>query len=119
MFRKRSKTHEEDVPSGTEVHRMAAFISFMELGWTPHSAALASLARHPFDDEAEPVSRDWEDVTRLASMAFTMQVRQMDDEAQVASLAADVLKGYRETAILSGEPYYSGRFDKTLEPETA
>ena len=98
-----------------DAHRGAAFREFaVGRAWPDRTAALAVMAIQPFD-AVEPVSRDWEVNTRAGAMAFWRQLRTLQDPGAVAALAREVLRGYRETAIAAGEPYYAGRYDELLD----
>ena len=111
MIRECNGLFEADV----EVHRGAAFREFaVGRAWPDRTAGLAVMAIQPFD-AVEPINRDWEINTRLAAMAFWLQLRTLHDPEAVASLARDVLSTYRDTAIAAGEPYYSRRYDNLLD----
>lgn len=110
-------THRCDEYSEVDVdaHRGAAFREFaVGRAWPDRTAGLAVMAIQPFD-AVEPINRDWEVNTRLAAMAFWRQLRTLHDPEAVSSLARDVLSTYRETAIATGEPYYSRRYDNLLD----
>ena len=110
MIRKCSGLYESDV----DVHRGAVFREFaVGRAWPDRTAGLAVMAIQPFD-AVEPLNRDWEINTRLAAMAFWRQLRTLHDPEAVPSLARELLRGYRETAIATGEPYYAGRYDELL-----
>ena len=111
MIRKCNGLSEADV----EVHRGAVFREFaVGRAWPDRTAGLAVMAIQPFD-AVEPIDRDWEISTRLAAMAFWLQLRTLHDPEAVASLARDVLSTYRDAAIAAGEPYYSRRYDNLLD----
>jgi len=71
---------------------------------------------HPFDDAVDPVNGCGEGPSGPRSRSGC-RCADVSPES-VASLARDVLNGYRERAITAGEPYYARRYDTTSDQGT-
>jgi hypothetical protein len=100
--------------------RQTLALSLFQRGWTnPDVAGAIVVAIHPFDDEAPPRSRSYEDFVRTRSIQVAMGVQPPASEEDAVPGALAALSEYRRRAIEMAEPYYATRYDAQIEVLTA
>lgn len=114
MFRKLRERQAEMSAAVVDVPRGAMFIKLMEEdNYSAKEAAVFAKACHPFLGQ-QPNSRPFEDVMRMACLAFGMQARNLEKDEAV-ELAIVQLHAYREMALNAGDRNYIGWFTNAID----